>query len=188
MSTPVNEKRFRLLSAMAPTKIVDQPTDSKTAFASRLKEAIGASDIAGLTLTQQAAALEVSKGLLSQWLSGRQVPKLATLQKPCKRLNVSSLWLLENQGPRQSDADDLYGTQEQQQRESNRMDLQQQKAAYSKLLEDIPNTARMENLRDLVRKALDQGWIDSVPDVMMADWDAREKIAKLKKKPGPHDQ
>lgn len=173
---------------MPPTKIVDQPTDAASAFALRLKDVLAASDIAHLGMSQQAAALGISKGLLSQWQSGRQVPKLATLQKPCKRLNVSALWLLENQGPRQASGDDLYATQDQQQRESNRMDLQQQKAAYNKLLENIPDTARMENLRDLVRKALDKGWIDSVPDGLMADWDAREKIAKLKKKPGPHDQ
>lgn len=178
---------------MPPTKIIDQPTDAATAFALRLREAIAASDIANLNLTQQAAALSISKGLLSQWLSGRQVPKLATLSRPCKRLGVSALWLLENQthGPPET-GDHRYdrprSTQEQQPKEANRMDLQQQKAAYAKILENIPNTARLENLRALVRKALHEGWIDSVPDVMLAEWDAHEKIAKLKKKPGPHDQ
>jgi hypothetical protein len=157
------------------------------AFARRLNEAIEESDIAELNDTQQAAELHLSKGLLSQWKGGRTAhPNYAKASFASDRLKINVDWLLENREPKRFATPS--GGGEQQPKADNEfaepdtMTPQQQKDAMNALMDYIPHTARDRYLKMIVNEALQEGWIKHVPDGMLADWSAKDKIDALQKR------
>ena len=163
-------------------------TDARAAFAKRLRDAIKESDLRDCTQTEQAKQLGLTKGLFSQWLNGRTAnPQYALARKAAQRLGVDVEWLLNNEGPKRSAhlSEPPARSESPSPEEREVMNLQQQKEAAAQLIEDMPRAERAKALYDLAHKAFKEGWIDEVPDAIMATWSAKEKIAALKKKPGP---
>lgn len=177
MSTPVNRQLLRLLSTM-------ETITAKRTVADRLREAIDESRWKDLPVARQAAALGVSRSLLHQWLDGSKRPTYERVAEPCARLGISPDWLLMGKEPKRTHAlaeqDAQYEVQSSS--EVGKMNLQQQKAALTQLIEDIPQAERMRVLYGLAKEAFEKNWIDQVPDAIMAAWSASEKIKKLKKR------
>lgn len=166
------------------------------AFASRLKQLIDESDLANLKQVEQADAIGISRSLFNQWLHARTTePSSILINRACLRLNANPLWLLKHEGPKRptKNGDSHEDQPNGEQREHRlirmgRMKYDQEVIALVELWTNIPKTARHRYMKMIVQEALKQGWIDEVPDAMMASWSAQEKIAELKKKPRPGTQ
>lgn len=185
MSTTVNDGAIRLLNTMS----VDQASaTAKSEFARRLREAINSSDLRGVRQSEQARQLGLDKALLSQWLNGRTAnPQYLLVRKAAERLGVNVEWLLGEEVPQRAMgvAEDAGDKATMRPTERGVMNLQQQKEAAAQLIEDMPRAERARALFELAQKAFREGWIDEVPDAIMATWSAKEKIAAIKKKTGP---
>lgn len=176
-----NAVRPTLIGTMSKNAV----TVDKVAFAKRLREAINESDLRDLKQVDQARELGMSKSLLNMWLDGRiGNPQGIYLGRACKRLNVNSQWLVENIGPKRPGSHQAALSEEEKPTEGQPsevvMNLRQTQEAMSQLLENIPQTARDQALKDLTQRALKEGWIDRIPDNLLATWSAKDKIRDLK--------
>lgn len=158
----------------------NEPLDT---FARRVKYLLDNSDLSKLTLTEQAEKLTISKSLLSQWLRGETV-KTASYEKAsavCAVLNARVEWLLKNEPPMRPPittppADPMRGGSQVGIEEMN---LEQHRDIMSQLFSNIPATARARIIKEALREALANKWIDRIPDEVLANWSAHEKIDAL---------
>lgn len=180
-SIPVNDFRaYPHMQMNAETKRLAE------GFAARLREAItdpACGLPATMSLTQQAKALAVSKSLLSKWLAaGTARPDYRLIKVACLRLQVRPEWLRDNEGQKRHEQNSK-GAIPQLVRGAASMKLQQQKEFICELLDNVPQTFRAEWLDAMTRAAIDKGYIDRWPDVMIADRlaDQTLEIAKRRK-------
>jgi transcriptional regulator with XRE-family HTH domain len=154
-------------------------------FAARLKEAIADPQLGlspTLSLTQQARALGISKSLLSKWLTaGTARPDYLLIKPACSKLQIRPEWLRDNEGQKRHEYSK--GAIPQPVRGAASMKLQQQKEFMAELLDNVPQTFRAEWIDAMARAAIEKGYIDRWPDVMIADRlaDQALEIAKRKK-------
>lgn len=165
----------------------DERTKLGLAFAARLHEAM-CDPIYGLredlNLTEQAAELKLSKSLLSKWLSGGTAkPDYQIIRPVCSRLKVRPESLRDNEGPKRIDTTTKGVATPQQMRDwILGMKLEQQKQFVCDLLDDVGKNFRAKWIEAMVRAALDEGFIDRMPDILVSEKLADQTLEAAKRR------
>lgn len=164
--------------------------EGKPEWAKRLDELLSVEPWVKFTEAEQARRFNMGKSLLNQWKAGRvPKPSYEKVRAVCSKLGANVEWLLDGRGEK-------YGTTTENNNRSNpatqygsqqpvgieKMRLKEQQDFMALLMEDMPRPARVNLLRQVLQQALQEKWIDSIPDAVLADWSATDKIAEAQKK------